>query len=103
VALGAEGHEDCPDFYFARLLAGRDGRISRLRLTFDPMDGVDVGRFDVDLPVTTALIERLERSLRAAFAPSDEPVTTCHRDSLGDPCVLRPPGGDALSANPQPQ
>ena len=49
-ALGPGGHEDCPDDYFARLIPGSDGRISRLRLVFDPLDGPDDGRFDVEIP-----------------------------------------------------
>ena len=49
-ALGPGGQEDCPDDYFARLIPGSDGRISRLRLVFDPLDGPDDGRFDVEIP-----------------------------------------------------
>ncbi len=86
-ALGLGGHEDCPDFYFARLIPGSDGRIGRLRLVFDPLDGLDDGRFDVEIPVTPLLIESLQRPYRPAFAPSDAPVTACHRASAGDPCT----------------
>ena len=80
------GHQDCPDLYFARLLPGSDGRVSRVRLGFDPRDGLDDGQFDVEFPVTAELIARLRRLLRAAFAPSDGPVTACHRASAGEPC-----------------
>ena len=84
-ALGG-GHQDCPDLYFARLLPGSDGRISRVRLGFDPMDGLEDGQFDVEIPVTPATIALLRRPLRGAFAPSDGPVTACHRASAGEPC-----------------
>ena len=84
-ALGGE-NEDCPNTYFARLMAGGDGRISRVHLSFDPMDGLDDGRFDVEIPVAPALIGSLQRPFRSAFAASDGPVTACHRASAGDPC-----------------
>jgi hypothetical protein len=85
-ALGPGGHEDCPDDYFARLIAGSDGRISRLRLVFDPLDGPDDGRFDVEIPVSPRLILSLQRPFRPAFAASDGPATACHRASAGQPC-----------------
>ena len=85
-ALGGTPREDCPDLYFARLLAGTDGRIDRLHLSFDPIDGVDDGQFDVEIPVTAMLIAQIQRPFRAAFAASDRPVTVCHRASAGDPC-----------------
>lgn len=84
-ALGGP-HEDCPNDYFARLIPGGDGRIARLHLSFDPMDGLDDGQFDVEIPVTPALIESLERQFRPAFAASDGPATACRRASAGDPC-----------------
>ena len=85
-ALGGGGHEDCPNLYFARLIPGSDGRIVRLHFSFDPIDGLDDGQFDVEVPVTPDLIQRIQRPYRAAFAPSDGPVTTCHRATAGDPC-----------------
>ena len=85
-ALGGGGHEDCPNLYFARLVTGGDGRVSRLHFNFDPMDGLDDGQFDVEVPVTPQLIESLQRPYRSAFAPSDGPVTVCHRASAGDAC-----------------
>jgi hypothetical protein len=84
-ALGGR-HEDCPDDYFARLVPGSDGRIGRLHLSFDPIDGPDDGQFDVEIPVTPALIESLQRQYRPAFAASEAPVTTCRRASAGEPC-----------------
>ena len=51
------------------------------------MDGLDDGRFDVEIPVTPALIESLQRQFRPAFAASDGPATSCHRASAGDPCT----------------
>ena len=85
-ALGPGGHEDCPDDYFARLIPGSDGRISRLRLVVDPLDGPDDGRFDVEIPVTSRLVDSLERPFRPAFAASDGPATACRRASAGQPC-----------------
>jgi hypothetical protein len=84
-ALGGR-HEDCPNDYFARLIPGAEGRIDRLRLSFDPLDGLDDGRFDVEIPVTPGLIERFRRQYRPAFAASDGPVAACHRASAGHPC-----------------
>ena len=84
-ALGGR-HEDCPNDYFARLVPGSDGRISRLHLSFDPMDGLDDGQFDVEIPVTSVLIESLRRPYRPAFAASDGPVAACRRASAGDSC-----------------
>ena len=86
-ALGAGGHEDCPNLYFARLIPAADGRIGRLHLSFDPIDGLDEGQFDVEIPVTVDLIAALQRGYRGAFAVSDGPVTTCHRASAGSPCT----------------
>ena len=91
-ALGGQGHEQCPDLYFARLVTGPDGHVNRLHFSFDPIDGVDDGQFDVEVPVTPDLIARIQRPLRPAFAPSDGPVTTCHRASAGNSCELRPTG-----------
>jgi hypothetical protein len=85
-ALGGGPHEDCPNLYFARLVPGADGRIARLHFSFDPIDGLDDGQFDVEVPVTAELIQALQRSFRPAFAPSDGPTTTCHHASAGDPC-----------------
>ena len=85
-ALGGSGHEDCPDLYFARLVPGAEGRIVRLHFSFDPIDGLDDGQFDVEVPVTADLIAALEPRFRPAFAASDGPVTTCHRASAGDDC-----------------
>jgi hypothetical protein len=84
-ALGGR-HEDCPDLYFARLIAGADGRIARLHLGFDPIDGLDEGQFDVEVPVTTEIIAALRRPFRSAFVASEGAITTCHRASAGDPC-----------------
>jgi hypothetical protein len=84
-ALGGS-HEDCPDLYFARLIPGADGRITRLHFSFDPIDGLDDGQFDVEVPVTAGLIEAMQRPYRPAFVASDGAITTCRRASAGDPC-----------------
>lgn len=97
-ALGGGGHEDCPDLYFARLIPGSDGRIGRLRFSFDPIDGLDEGQFDVEIPVTPLLIDSLQRPYRAAFVPSDWPAAACHRASAGAACSMGP-----VSAVRQPQ
>lgn len=86
-ALGGGGHDDCPNLYFARLIPGSDGRIGRLHFSFDPMDGLDDGQFDVEIPVTTDLIESLQRGFRPAFVASEGPATACHRASAGEPCT----------------
>jgi len=84
-ALGGR-HEDCPDLYFVRLIPGGDGRIARLHLSFDPIDGLEDGQFDVEVPVTPAFIEALQRSYRSAFVASEGTVTVCRRASAGEPC-----------------
>ena len=96
-ALGGGGHEDCPNLYFARLIPGSGGRIARLHFSFDPMDGLEDGQFDVEIPVTSRMIEAIQRPYRPAFAPSDGPVTACHRASAGAPCESVP----ANAAQPQ--
>jgi len=103
--LGGSAHDDCPDLYFARLIRGADGRIARLHFSFDPIDDTDEGQFDVELPVAAELVPLVRAAYRPAFAPSDGPVTTCHRASPRDPCrpVAPAKAGNREAAEPQPQ
>ena len=103
--LGGPAHDDCPNLYFARLIAGTDGRIARLHFSFDPIDGTDEGQFDVELPVAAELVPLVGAAYRPAFVASDGPVTACHRASPRDPCfpVASSAGGDREVSDPRPQ
>jgi hypothetical protein len=87
---GGQADERCPQPpYEAALVAGPDGRIDALELTFDEYDGYAGGVYKVRLPVTPLLAAHLKDRFRAAFQVSDAQPLACNSTMVEDEACRR--------------
>ncbi|HLL29804.1 MAG TPA: hypothetical protein VK403_02300 [Allosphingosinicella sp.] len=90
---GFDGRCEEPPYYAMTLLAA-GGRVTRLKVTFNELEGYAGGTYMVYVPVTRRLLDLVAERFRAGFAVSASPPRACNNDA---DCVERRP------PRPQPQ
>jgi hypothetical protein len=86
-ASGGYNRSPCPDPpYGAALLAGADGRIDTLKITYSELDGYAGGTYEAYIPVTPTLLGLLRERYKAAFTLSGASARVCNVN-LREDCV----------------
>jgi hypothetical protein len=79
---GGEFHGPCPKPPYVAALIASTGKIGRLKMIFDELDGYAGGTYEATIPVTRGFITLLRPEYRSAFVVSRGSVRVCNSTCL---------------------